>query len=410
MEPFLVTRENEALEALSDDLLEINAEIRSVLAQKPLPATKVAENRLRQTVDQLTDQTIRAELAFKDLEKHATKATRAFRKFCTKSLIDEDTDIPDQLKTSFFVVVAVVVEGVAAGALYMLGGKMDSIAQAMGYGLSFAATNVMMALFIGFFAIRYGCIKHHDQLSVRVLKALAWLGFGVGTGLLGLLIFTGSRVRSLGTHIDIFNFEKLSLAATYTDGFTVLLFTLVLISSAVGIWKGATGFSHFVVGLSRHQRRVTELDQLGEDLADDYEDALQNIVDRATDQYEKSSADPDEVEDFKELAATLLENVDAYNARVDRCKKIRVDLRQTNQRVVAQPTFDSDVDMAPWYKDIAELEKSLAISAPLDNAEAVFTQIDTELKSGISAVKAAFLSYLNSHKNPDSGVEDDDDD
>ncbi|WP_022694711.1 hypothetical protein [Ponticaulis koreensis] len=195
--------------------------------------------------------------------------------------------LPDPLDTIFVAMVFVLLEGGMTSMMMISEGKMDVMA-GIGYGLIFAAVNVIVGIVGGFFCLRYVNYKlgaPNPEPKDKRTRLIARVGYIIVLSVLAILVFAAARVRSLGSHEHIFSFDEIGFISTFNDGIAVIIIVIGTVSSILAIWKGYSGLSDPVPGLSNARRHaetlinedgMMALDALADSMSETVEDALES--------------------------------------------------------------------------------------------------------------------------------------
>lgn len=198
--------------------------------------------------------------------------------------------LPDPLDTIFVAMVFVLLEGGMTSMMMISEGKMDVMA-GIGYGLIFASVNVIVGIVGGFFCLRYVNYKlsaPNPEPQDKRTRLIARVGYSIVLSVLAILVFCAARVRSLGSHEHIFSFDEIGFMSTFNDGIAVIIIVIGAVSSILAIWKGYSGLSDPVPGLSSARRHaetlinedgMIALDALADSMSEIVEDALESAED-----------------------------------------------------------------------------------------------------------------------------------
>ena len=169
-------------------------------------------------------------------------AQEAVRLFKHVRQIDEPCFKPDLWSAAFKIKCAILAEGGLSGIMYSLGGNGD-ILGGLGYGLTFAATNITCGAISGFYFLRDWMNYRHINKNAKRIRALSASAFFGMTGLNVALIFSAARVRTTGDHGEILNFAEHSFLSTFNDGIALAIITLAVGGTILAINEGCRGIS-----------------------------------------------------------------------------------------------------------------------------------------------------------------------
>ena len=188
---------------------------------------------------------------------------------------------PDLLQTVFLALTGATIEGLAAGLMMIADGRM-SIVSGLGYGLSFAAVNISVAVLAGFVAryLNYRTVPGASDLGARPVRIAAALGFAFSLVLLAVLIFSAARTRATGEHSGVFQFQEVGFWQTFDDSIGLGIIALGFVASFVGVVKGYSRLFDPIPGFQQARDAGEEdIDNAAEDIAADCQDAIHEISD-----------------------------------------------------------------------------------------------------------------------------------
>ncbi|MBR9826670.1 MAG: hypothetical protein GYB36_12865 [Alphaproteobacteria bacterium] len=194
-----------------------------------------------------------------NLEKVREAQAKELRDLQWRAGMDRLPRCPNVLKTLLLVQVFVLAETLLMAAMLIEGGHIG-VVEGIGFGFVFSAVNSVLALWTGFSFVRMAAHRKASPVPkssdgfVRIMGKLGIAAFG---GLLGILIFAASRIRATGSHVP-FDFSEVGLWEGLNNGVSLAILATALMASAVNLWKGATGFSDFVIGASEALVNATD--------------------------------------------------------------------------------------------------------------------------------------------------------
>ena len=374
----------DSLRAFERELKAALATAQALQAAAPEPERAV---RIAAAEKQLTQIQKRIRPAYARLLESKTARTEDYRRYQYDHGLDRPAKTPNRVTTALVAQIVILVEGAGTAALAISDGKMDVITGAI-YGLTVAGLNVGGAMACGFFTARYlgyGLrAPEPDKLQTRV-RWIARLGFLIFTGLLN---FAAARTRATGSPKDIFNFEALSLWATFGNYYAIALLTLGGLSALLGIYKGWTGISDPYPGFGEMRQAAEEaVDREAEGLRNRLLDEAERVFFAADDaltdaiaEAEGAAAERDAVLD--DLRRGIPEHNHSVDAAIDKarceCAKAKHRRRRIKQTV--------DDRRKP---ETAALE-ALRIDPALITAHADITDQTTALRDVQARLQAAF--------------------
>lgn len=314
---------------------------------------------------------------------------------------------PDPLKAILFVMICGLAEGGMAGALMIGEGAMLPV-QGLMFGMVFAFINIAVALTGSFYGLRYALNTKVAKSSKDFRRVGGWACFGVSLLIVTLLVVTASRVRAVGSHHDIFSWDKVSFLQGFNNGYAVALLALVIVSSFIAYAKGYSGFSDPVPGYTKARREIeddiiAEINALREQYEQDVDDAFEKTEDQALDAIDDAEAYLEDIED--DLSA-LIQDIAAHNDALESAKdtlRQQADIHAKNYEAVTRqaPEVVPDLELAafdalrlvpPAPTDLPNLTDVQSRVTHIRTALAELTQTHSDTIAGIADAHGAFLT------------------
>lgn len=286
-------------------------------------------------------------------------------------------------------------ESLLGGYVYSLGGAF-SLPAGIGYSATFGVANLSLALAIGW-TLRWALITYHDNYKVAKVKAFAWSVIGVFSTLLGLLIWSASRLRSLARNSDLFNLQELGIIATYTDAYTLIFLAIAIVATAFGIYEGFHHVSDPVPGFKEVQCEADAIDERGEDAAESWRFLIEDNCENAIADLEDSEPTPDEIDRYREDVEDVLSDAQESNSLVAQNAS---DINALNQQ-----RFDIDGGTPPKHITLAELiidvdalQEKLSYTPHQNISEDLIGRIESAKEAALNTVTECLMAYLEDNK------------
>ncbi len=196
-----------------------------------------------------------------------------------------------------------------------------SVLSALGYSLVLSATTVATGLASGFLCLRYILSKPQWNKPYEGLKRnLAKVGFLASILNIGLIIFSGARLRANGTHEGFFFGGEVGLLETFNDGNTFLIATISFLSWVFATLKGFTSISDIHPDLTRLWRavyfdRVEQLQEAADGLLDDLEAEFKALL---TNLDAEKAEGLNKIKAYRGAVSGLASSFKKHNAKVER--------------------------------------------------------------------------------------------
>lgn len=294
---------------------------------------------------------------------------------------------PDLLMAILQVMFCGLTEGAMAGALMVGEGAMLPV-QGLMFGMVFAFINIAVAITGSFYGLRYALntnVAKSSNGSIAFRRVGGWACFGVSLLIVTLLVVTASRVRAVGSHHDIFSWDKVGFLQGFNDGFAVALLALVIVSSFIAYAKGYSGFSDPVPGYTKARRDVEDdiiaaMSGLREQFVQDVDDAFEEAEDQALHAIDEAEA---YLEDTEDNLSALIQNIAAHNDTLESAKdtlRQQADIQARNYEAVTRqaPVVVPDLELEAF--DALRLEPPASTDLPnLTDVQSQITHIQTAL-------------------------------
>jgi len=310
---------------------------------------------------------------------------------------------PDLLMAILQIMFCGLTEGAMAAALMVGEGSMLPV-QGLMFGMVFAFINIAVAITGSFYGLRFGLNTKAttDSNNSRDFKRVGgWACFGISLLIVTLLVVTAARVRAVGSHHNIFSWDKVSFLQGFNDGFAVALLALVIVSSFIAYAKGYSGFSDPVPGYTKARREVeddiiAEINALREQYEQDVDDAFEAVEDQALDTIDDAEAYLEDIED--DLSA-LIQDIAAHNDALESAKDMlrqQADIQARNYEAVTRQALVVVPDLELEAFDVLRLEPPA--STDLANL--------TDVQSQVTHIRAALAELTQTHSDTIAGIAD----
>lgn len=310
-------RELERLGAERADLMARITEIRATPAQQnQKDLTAFVDQEVRKFVS-LGNQ---ADKNIKTVSDKQSDAAMPLRQFKVDNGVSRPAKETNLVKTIAVLQSAFVIEAGATAGLLASDGVMELL-PALLTGAAFAGTNIALGVTTGCLGLR-GMAHRIDAPEPKPRDRLVRrLSAGISSGAAAIMMglhFAAARVRVIGDHADIWNWEKISFAGTFADYNALTLMAIGGVSSVLAVYEGRNGIADPVWGYSE-LTKVTE-------------DDIRNALDRALDDGEKRLEAA--FENAAETVETSTErHEEARNDRLAELSALREDVGRFNADV-----------------------------------------------------------------------------
>ncbi|MCB1754330.1 MAG: hypothetical protein KDJ38_02335 [Gammaproteobacteria bacterium] len=159
-----IIKEREKIKFEADDAYRgTSRRIAEVRASKPRFDFSTTDMRVQQHTEDIQHCANKAVQHFRgELSRQRRKATDILKLFKHQRGIDRDADEPDSVKTVIAIGLGALAEGLMAGIVFGLEGKMGP-GEGILYGLVFSSVNVTLGAFIGFYVLRYLNVRFQEE-------------------------------------------------------------------------------------------------------------------------------------------------------------------------------------------------------------------------------------------------------
>lgn len=404
----------------------IQNDIRQLEHEAAPPSVPELDRQVEQAFETIRKTTENAQAALAKLSVRRQAKAQYFRFLAWLNGITRNIITPDPYNTVFIVMVFWLLEGLLTGTMMIAEGRMG-IVIGFAYGLVFALVNVIVAVLTGFYALRYMTYRAKSpepEDNDRLIRRVALGGFAFAILILLVLIFSAARVRALGTHHGIFDFETVGFFQTFDDGIAIIIIVIGIASSFIGIIKGYGGFADPVPGLSQAKRDAEDgINEQAQDIVEDYSGLIEDAVESVAERVE------DSLEDISEITANRRERfsqasaaVDAHNNDIQQAKgdlsakhnlRVRIKEELTGKRCACPPLDLSGLDaLLIDPPSLNLLDKSPDMSADIERLRGRILDLEAFRDQAIIQIKTAHAEFLASAPDldifPDLGGYDDD--
>ena len=239
---------------------------------------------------------------------------------------------PDLLRTLQVITFFWMLETVMAGGVLVSGGRMD-VAGGFAFGAIFALTNIIIGVLTGFLGLRY--LNHRQPYDIfgteeeaktafNPIRLTAKIGTGAGVCAEAVLIFSAARLRALGSHEGVFNFEEVGFWATYNDSLALVITAIGVCSAVLAVREGYNGISDAIPGYgAAYDQATSKIDGAADELAEDAIVLIEDAVDAALREAEPALDDAtDGPAGFEAALLRIARDIDAHNDAVRAAKEV----------------------------------------------------------------------------------------
>jgi len=329
----------------------------------PAPAPRSAKDMERPTdkeVSRISDIGIQAVAAVDQIADKRLDIAAPLRRFMLERGITRPARKLNPAKTTFVLNACMAVEATGTAALLVSDGTMGVLAGLL-TGTVFSAVNVALGVATGYFGLRGMAFSKEAAEAPRgagIIRALAAAGTALACTVMGTMHLSAARVRVVGDHAGIWDFEKVSLLGTFGDYNAAALLVLGALSSALAIREGREQLSDPIRGYSRvtkeTKQRISEaLDSAYDEGVERLETAYENASERLDTLCE---ADEDARDNYLSDIHALRADIERFNCDV----KIAVSELKTLQAGVnkqRQYVEGTGREIAPVAFDLAALRQ-----------------------------------------------------
>ena len=404
----------------------IQNDIRQLEHEAAPPSVPELDRQIDQAFETVRKAIEDAQAALAKLSVRRQAKAQYFRLLSWLSGVTRNVITPDPYNTAFIIMIFWLLEGVLTAAMLVMGG-MIGIFAGLAYGLIFALVNTIVSVLTGFYGLRYMGYRakspepEEEDGAIRRI-ALGGTLFALATLL--MTIFSAARVRALGTHHGIFDFEAVGFFQTFDDAIAIVIIVIGLASSFIGVIKGYNGFADPVPGLSRAKRDAEDgVNERAQDIVDDYSGLADDKVESTAERVEVSVDDISDVtaegrERFSQTSAA----VEAYNDDIQQAKgdlsakhnlRVRIKEELTGKTCACPPLDLSGLDaLRIDPPSLNLLDKHPDMSADIERLRGRVSDLEAFRDQAIIQIKTAHAEFLASAPDldifPDLGGYDDD--
>nr|WP_321440378.1 hypothetical protein [uncultured Hyphomonas sp.] len=278
-----------------------------------------------------------AEAELKAASSQQARSVTSLRRHIFAHGITRACSTPDPIKTLQVMLGFVLVEAIAAGAMFISEGRMGPIEGLM-MGMATATTTVSVMFTSGFFFARRITYKlNSPEPSPQDVWVRAGGLFGTlcGIAIAAVLLFAAARTRILGSHEHVFDFSQVGLADTFSDAVSLLIMAFGMVGGIVAFWEGITGIFDPIIGYSQAWNAATSTTaQRAEDICFDAQDNVDAQAEDILEALERSRTEAkDNAREHENACRELGAEIERHNANVEAtiCE-LRADLEQAATR------------------------------------------------------------------------------
>lgn len=226
-------------------------------------------------------------------------------------------------------------------------------------------------------------------LSPKSIRVLALGGTVLGCGSAALLVFASARMRALGSHEGLFNFDQASLFETYNDGLGISITAIGTVSVIWALREGYRGFSDLPGFSEAYQQATTDIDEVAEELVDDAIDIIEVIsgdaLDNAEDALDATTEGPTRLKSALTEQARLLEQ---HNQAVITAKEEATRTARKKSGVIG---FIAGRSVKPALPDVSAYDDLILprIDSVLDEIGSAEKTDATEIREAMHRLEAA---------------------
>ncbi|MEM9375596.1 MAG: hypothetical protein AAGA72_05210 [Pseudomonadota bacterium] len=401
----IVARETAKLHA---EHREVKAALRRCANAQSNTDVEQAEAHLRSTLQRVAGIASVAEANLENLSNKRRHKAQYVRSLMLAWNDFRPVSSPDAFDTILLAQAFIFVEGGMAAMMLMEGGKFG-LWESLGFGVTFAAVNVVLGLVAGFAgrAAFYKRQAHIDLAEDRKIRLAGRMGAGALIALLALLVFAAARTRIVGD-ANLFDFSKVGFLETFSTAESLQLLTLGVVGGGLAIWKGFCGLSDTRVGFSAARKAAEEdIDNAADKLVEDAFTQIANTCDEALESANTALVTAqDELEDRTEADASLYGRVCKLNNDLEEAQsRLRqLSKRQECGRTFINPDSESsshalDLSVFDGMKLSEPREGEIASLDPLqERIKALQAAIDASGKArheAVSEIDAAYVEFMN---------------
>jgi hypothetical protein len=292
--------------------------------QNVAPAMLTADD-VKNTVDGLVMRMSRiaekAEAAIDAVADKRLEIAAPLRRFMLDRGITRPARKTNRIKTALILQGCFAVETTATAGL-LAGDGVMGIVPALLTGTIFSATNIALAAATGYFGLRGATYRldapQPERWDKRIRRVSAIGSAGAVAAMAGLH-FAAARVRVTGEHAGIWDWEKVSLAGTFSDYYAIALLAIGALSSLLAMREGWGHIADPIWGYT--EITTASENQINDALDQAFDDGVSQLdtaMDSAIDHVETASADYGERrEGYRSEVQTLREDVGRFNCDID---------------------------------------------------------------------------------------------
>lgn len=303
---------------------------------------------------------------------------------------------PDKLMTTVTILVGGTIEAVFTTFTIVADGAAGFIeAGATGLTTTFVSAGVGLSVGLASRYLGVGLNKAIKKTADAVKRTLAKLvcAFGVSAGV--FMSFSAARVRAIGSHHGIMDFDKASLFSTYNDHLSLSTSIIGILVFGLAVYKGRKGYADSVV----------ELAEIGQDLSQDTladaneitENALEKI-DTILDGIEKASlVSTPHADEESNIKSRIIKYKSNIQAAIDECEVLHQQEHEracfrTQRKLALEPLDFTEFDRLHTGLDINPRQR------PNDDALEAVRTAHTDATAKIMQAHSEFIASISSYR------------
>ncbi len=344
-------------------LAEVQAELRvqrdAMEAPPERPSLKVLEAATCDAEADFKKRRAEAEAEIEKIEASRSDHEAPQRDFMLEHGITRPVRQPNLVKSVVTLQVAGVAETGGTTMLLLGEGAMNLVPAGL-TALVFSASNLALGLATGYFCLRraLGGPRQNATFQDRVKSWTAGLATGVGVATMLGMHFAAARVRATGGHSDIWDFDEVSLFATFGDYYGLALVPIGMLAGLVALREGYSQLSDPIPGYSEIAKECES--SFKAKLAEAFDaqtESLDAALDQAFDAIETPINAYDEALDaYNDEAQSLRERALRHNGNIE-VTIMRLDADGHDEEKRRQYKVGPDRDIDPVVFDLKALRK-----------------------------------------------------
>lgn len=334
-------------------------------------------------------------------EREKTEAGEKLRHFQMWHGLERPPRQPDTAQAVFIIVLATCLE-MGLSAFLLINDGLFTVFDASVLALIFGLVNTVTALCTGLYGWRFAGYRKRalqPESKDRFIRGLAIIGTLAGIGLIGVLQFASGRVRVLGSHEGLFDFEDVSVAATFDNYLALALMVIGCFSALINMITAYQGLADCYPGYSQISREIkTSLVTEVEEAHSETVETLREIRNGAHHEINALCTEGRKaIADYRRQCTALKKRIAAHNKHTERCLTHWRSVQINEQKAAA---YVSQTDVPPQEYHLAEFEGLLIDGQPADpltgleaKAEELKERIDTAFANARQRSNKAMDAY-----------------